>query len=149
MRNKEKRRLSILELTLSGYTQQKIAQKLNISTSTVFREIQRIRKGSEHWLENIAKQDLPHIIREGIDGLKQDLMLLTELLDEPTVKKNPDMQLRILKQITLVRNHYVTQLVGMPMAWSLEVLRKKYGEIRIPYATMDSLNGITGVTKTK
>lgn len=149
MKNKEKRRLLILELTLSGYTQQKIAQKLNISTSTVFREIQRIRKSSEHWLENIAKQDLPHIIREGIDGLKQDLMQLTELLDEPTVKKNPDMQLRILKQITLVRNHYVTQLVGIPLGWSLEVLRKKYGEISIPYSAMNSLNGISGVTKTK
>lgn len=147
MKNKEKRRLAVLELALGGYTQQKIAQKLNISTSTVFRELQRIRKSSEHWLENIAAQDLPHIIREGIEGLRQDMMGLTELLDDPQVKSNPDLQLRIRKQITHVRNNYVTQLVGIPMGWSLEVLRKKYGEIRIPYAEMNSLKGISGVKK--
>jgi len=147
MKNKEKRRLLILEMALGGYTQQKIAEKLNISTSTVFRELQKIRKSSEHWLENIAEQDLPHIIREGIEGLRQDLMGLTELLDEPQVKSNPDLQLRIRKQITHVRNHYVTQLVGIPMTWSLEILRKKYGEVRIPYAKMNSLKGISGVVK--
>jgi len=147
MKNKEKRRLAVLELALGGYTQQKIAQKLNISTSTVFRELQRIRKSSEHWLENIAEQDLPHIIREGIEGLRQDMMGLTELLDDPQVKSNPDLQLRIRKQITHVRSNYVTQLVGIPMTWSLEILRKKYGEIRIPYAKVNSLKGITGVEK--
>lgn len=124
MNGKEQRRLQVQELLLSGFTQERISVKLNISISTVARTVKKIREGSAQWLTNLAEKDIAHIVRETLEGLKLDLMKLNDMLEDPSVKNNIKLQLQIRKEITAVRSEYLKQLTNMPMAWSLDVFTK-------------------------
>lgn len=145
MNGKNKRRMEIEEMLLNGYTQEKISEKLNISISTVYRTVKKIRDSSARWLTDLAERDLAHIFRESLEGLKNDLAKLTELLDEPEVKKDIRLQLQIRKEITTIRIAYTKQLVNAPMVWSLDVFTKKYAPQPIEQPIMNSLGGISGV----
>ncbi len=132
-------------MTISGYTQEKIAEKLNISISTVSRTMRKIRDGSAQWLANLAERDLANIYRESLEGLRQDLMQLNELLNEPSVKTDIKLQLQIRKEITVVRIEYMKQITNFPMVWSLDMLTKKCVPESFPQPILKSLGGITGV----
>jgi len=145
MTYKEKCKMEIQELTLNGFTQEKIADKLNISVSTVSRTLRKLRKSSSQWLANLAEHDLAHIYREALAGFTQDLMRLNELLENPSVKNDVKLQLQIRKEITQTRSKYLEHLLRGPMVWSLAVFTKKYSPEIIEQPTMNSLGGISGV----
>jgi len=145
MKNKEKRRLDIQELNLAGFSQEKIAKKLGISTSTVYRTIQKLRKESNRWLVNLARRDYASLYKEALDGLKQDLVYLYELSQKETVKDNPKLCLQIRREITHVRSEHLKNLLQGPVVWSMEVLSKNSIGKLIPPPTMDSLGGISGI----
>jgi len=88
MKGKEKRNLQVQELVLSGYTQEKISDKLNISISTVARTIKKQRNSSKQWLKNLAQNDYANIYREALAGFQQDLMELNDLLENPIIQDN-------------------------------------------------------------
>ena len=142
---KAKQRLQVQELLLSGFTQERISEKLNISISTVARTVKKIREGSAQWLTNLAEKDIAHIVRETLEGLKLDLMKLNDMLEDPAVKNDIKLQLQIRKEITAVRSEYLKQLTNMPMAWSLENFTKKYAPEPMSQPTMRGLGGISGV----
>lgn len=142
---KDNRRLQVQDLLLSGFTQERISEKLNISISTVARTVKKIREGSAQWLTNLAEKDIAHIVRESLEGLKLDLMKLNDMLEDHSVKNDIKLQLQIRKEITAVRSEYFKQLTNMPMAWSLENFTKKYAPEPMPQPTMKGLGGITGV----
>ena len=145
MKNKEKRRLDIQELNLAGFSQEKIAQKLGISISTVSRTIKKLREESNRWLVNLARRDYASLYKEALDGLKQDLIYLYELSQEESVKNNPKLRLQIRREITHIRCEYLKNLLQGPVVWSMEVLsRNSIGE-PIPQPTMEALGGISGV----
>ena len=145
MTYKEKCKMEIQELTLSGFTQEKIADKLNISVSTVSRTLRKLRKSSSQWLANLAEHDLAHIYREALAGFTQDLMRLNELLENPSVENDVKLQLQIRKEITQTRSKYLEHLLRGPMVWSLAVFTKKHSPKPIEQPTMNSLGGISGV----
>ncbi len=142
---KDKRRLQVQELLLNGFTQERISEKLNISLSTTARTVKKIREGSTQWLTNLAEKDIAHIVRETLEGLKQDLMKLNDMLEDPAVKNDIKLQLQIRKEITAVRSEYLKQLTNMPMAWSLENFTKKYSPESMQQPTLKGLGGISGV----
>lgn len=145
MKNKEKRRMIIQELNIAGYTHERISEKIGVSISTVSRTLNKSRQESNHWLANLAKKDFANIFRESLDGLKQDLMHLNELLEEDSVKNNPKLQLQIRREITHVRSEYLKNLLQGPVVWSMEALSQKYSGEPISQPTMESLGGISGV----
>ncbi|MEC4848723.1 MAG: helix-turn-helix domain-containing protein [Nitrosarchaeum sp.] len=145
MKAKTRRRAEIEELLLCGYSQQKIADKLNISESTVYRTVKKIRDSSAKWLSDLAEKDIAHIVRETLEGLKSDLMKLTDMLEDHTVKNDIKLQLQIRKEISAVRLEYLKQITNVPMAWSLENFTKKYAPEPIPQPTMNGLGGISGL----
>ncbi len=145
MKNKEKRRLDIQELNLAGFSQEKIAKKLGISTSTVYRTIQKLREESNRWLVNLARRDYASLYKEALDGLKQDLVYLYELSQKETVKDNPKLCLQIRREITHVRSEYLKNLLQGPVVWSMEVLSKNSIGKLIPPPTMEALGGISGI----
>ncbi len=147
MNNKEKRRLEIQELNLAGFSQEKIAQKMGISTSTVYRTIQKLREESNRWLVNLARRDYASLYKEALDGLKQDLVYLYELTQEESVKDNPKLKLQIRREITHVRSEYLKNLLQGPVVWSMEVLSKNSIGEPIHQPKMESLEGITGIRK--
>ncbi len=145
MKNKEKRRLDIQELNLAGFSQEKIAQKMGISISTVYRTIQKLREESNRWLVNLARRDYASLYKEALDGLKQDLVYLYELTQEESVKDNPKLRLQIRREITHVRSEYLKNLLQGPVVWSMEVLSKNSVGEPILLPTMEALGGISGV----
>ena len=145
MKGKEKRRLEIQELTLSGYSQEKIAEKLGVSLSTVSRDVKTTRDNSSEWLENLAQRDFANIYRETLEGFKQDLMYLNELIEDESVKNDKKLQLQIRREITETRSKYLDQLLRGPMVWSMAVFIKKYAPEPIEFPKMASLGGISGM----
>ena len=145
MNNKEKRRLDIQELNLAGFSQEKIAQKMGISTSTVYRTIQKLREESNRWLANLARRDYASLYKEALDGLKQDLVYLYELTQEESVKDNVKLKLQIRREITHVRSEHLKNLLQGPVVWSMEVLSKNSVGEPILLPTMEALGGISGV----
>ena len=145
MKNKEKLRMAIQELNLAGYTYERISEKTGVSISTVSRFIRKTREESNYWLVNLAKNDMANIFRESLEGLKQDLMHLNELLEDELVKKDPKLQLQIRREITHVRSEYLKNLLQGPMVWSMDALSKEFSGDTIPQPVMDSLGGISGV----
>lgn len=145
MKGREQRRFAVQELLLSGYQYEKIAEKLNISISTVNRIIRKIRDSSAQWLANLAERDLANIYRESLEGLRQDLSKLNDMLDDPLVKADIKLQLQIRKEITVVRSEYLKQITNFPMVWSLDMLTKKCAPESMPQPTLKSLGGISGL----
>ncbi|MCE2506295.1 MAG: helix-turn-helix domain-containing protein [Nitrosopumilaceae archaeon] len=145
MKNKEKLRMEIRELHISGYTYERISEKTGVSISTISRVIRKSREESNHWLANIAKKDLANIFRESLEGLKQDMMYLNELLSDELVKKNPKLQLQIRREITHIRSEYLKNLLQGPVMWSMDALAKGFTEESIPQPVIESLGGISGV----
>ena len=145
MTYKEKCKLEIQELVLSGYTQEKIADKLNISISTVTRAIKKQRNSNRKWLENLAQKDYANIYREALEGFQQDLMHLNDLLEDPNIQDNIKLQLQIRKTITETRSKRLEHLLRGPVVWSMNALIQKCNPSPIKQPTMESLGGITGV----
>lgn len=145
MKGKEQRKQAVQELMISGYTSERIAAKLNVGIATVYRDVKKIREGSAHWLENIVSKDLAHIYHEALEGYRQDLMRLNDILSEPNVQKNKTLQIQIIQQISATRSAYLKQLQNAPYIWSLELCYKKYRPEKSPQPPLKSLDGITGV----
>jgi len=145
MKGKEKRNLQVQELVLSGYTQERISDKLNISISTVARTIKKQRNSSKQWLENLALNDYAHIYREALAGFQQDLMHLNDLLEDPKIQDNIKLQLQIRKAITETRSKRLEHLLRGPVVWSMDALIQKCNPSSIEQPTMKSLGGISGV----
>lgn len=139
-----KRRLQVQELLFSGYTQEKISQKLGISTKTVSRDIQWVRENSGKWLEELAGVNYAHVFRETLEGYKQDIMRLYEMLEKC---KDDNTKVKIIKTISDIRYRYTTQLGQFPAVWAMDVFVKKNNPHSIELPELLSLSGITGMKK--
>ena len=145
MKGKEKIKLAIQELTLSGYTQEKIADRLGISLSTVSRNLQKLRQGSNQWLTELAHKNCASIYKNSLDGLQQDLMHLNELLEKESVQNNIKLQLQIRREITHIRSKYLEYLLQGPMVWSMSAFIKNNTIKPMSEPEMEALGGISGV----
>lgn len=139
-----KRRLQVQELLFSGYTHEKISQKLGISTKTVTRDIQWIRENSKNWLEDLAGVNYAHVFRESLEGYKQDIMRLYEMLEKC---KDDNTRIKIIKTISGIRYRYAAQLGQFPAVWAMDVFVKKNNPHSIELPELPSLSGITGMVK--
>jgi len=125
MKGKEKRRLMVQELLIEGYTQEKIAEKLNVSISTVEREVRKLRESNERWLEDLFPKEMVHIFREGLEGIKKDMLTIREMLDEESVKNDVPLKLKILRSISELREKYLELFHHTPLVWSTRLFVKK------------------------
>ena len=139
-----KRRLQVQELLFSGYTQEKISQKLGISTKTVTRDIHWIRENSENWLEELAGTNYAHVFRESLEGYKQDIMRLYEMLEKC---KDDNTRIKIINTISGIRYRYTAQLGQFPAVWAMDVFVKKNNPHSIELPELSSLSRITGMVK--
>jgi len=125
MKGKEKRRLMVQDLLLEGYTQVKIAEKLNVSISTVEDDVRKFRESNERWLEDLFPKKMVHVFREGLEGIKKDMLTLREMLDEESVKNDVPLKLKIIKSISELRGDYLQMLTKTPFVWSANLFVKK------------------------
>jgi|SaaInlStandDraft_6_1057023.scaffolds.fasta_scaffold90637_1 transposase len=140
------RRLQVQELLFSGYSHEKISQKLRISTKTVSRDIQWVRDNSQNWLEDLAENGFGQEYREAIEGYKQDIMRLQEMQDNCT---DDNLKLKIIRTITDTRRKYIEQFAQFPVVWALDVFVKNNNPQPIEKPILPSLSGISGIKKRK
>jgi len=139
-----KRRMRVWELLVMGYSQQKIADKVGISLRNVQRDIQWARKENEEWLEDLANKNFASIFREALEGLRQDMARLQEMLEDEEVQQDKPLQVKIIKTISEIRVRYAKCIGEFPVVWSIDGLLKKCSPQPIPRPTIPSLHGITG-----
>jgi len=125
MKGKEKRRLMVQNLLLEGYTEEKISDKLNVSISTVERDVRKLRESNERWLEDLFPKQMVHVFREGLEGMKKDMLTLREMLEEESVKNDIPLKLKILRSISELRVKYLELFHQTPLVWSVNLFAKK------------------------
>jgi len=145
MKGKEKINLAICELSQNGYDSEKIAERLDISISSVYRALKKHRQQSTQWLANLAQKDLASTFKQSLDGALQDLMHLNDLLEDDSVKENIKLQLQIRREIIHARSEYFKNLLQSPMVWSMQCFIKENSPHSIIEPKMEALGGISGV----
>ncbi len=138
---KNSRKEIIHNLLIQGYSQERIAEKLNISPKIVKRDIYKIREGDKQWFENLAKGEFLSKYRETLDVCDDQLIKLYEVLEKASVKNDPNLELKIITQISKVNHSRGELLHKGPMVWSLTGLLNKCNPEKIPLPVMSCLEG--------
>jgi len=139
-----KRRMKVEELLFSGYGNEKISEKLGISTKTVRRDIKWIRQNNKNWLEDVANFGFIQEFRESLEGYKQDIIRLYEMLEQC---KDDNTKIKLIKAISDVRYRYTEQFARFPAVWAMDVFVQKNNPHSIEQPTLPSLSGISGMVK--
>lgn len=138
---KEKQRQAILNLLFAGYTQERIAKKLNISVRTVSRHVRKIREGSKTWMDDLAFKSFVHLYRESLEGIQYNIMYLRDMLDEESTKSDNHLRLKIIKQISDLQYKQGELLHKGPMVWSIDKVIKKKEAGSTQISQMESIWG--------
>jgi len=138
MPNRLKRRLQVQELLFSGYTQEKISEKLHVSLKTIGRDIKWIRRNAQNWLDDIAKTNFVNVFRETLGGYTQDMVRLYEMLEKC---KDDNTKIKLIKAISDIRYRYAGQFVQFPGVWALDVFVKKNNPQPLANLEMRSIYG--------
>jgi len=142
MSDKLKRRIKAQELLFSGFSIEKIAEKLEVSSKTISRDVKWIRDNNKNWLEDLAERGFAQEFRETLEGYKQDIMRLQEMQEEC---KDQNLRLKIIKTIADIRYKYAQQFAQFPGVWGMQVFVLKNNPQSIEQPTLSSLSGILGV----
>ena len=122
MPNRLKRRLQVQELLFSGYTQEKISEKLQVSLKTIGRDIKWIRRNAQNWLDDIAKTNFVNVFRETLEGYTQDIVRLYEMLEQC---KDDKTKIKLIKAISDIRYRYTAQFAQFTSVWAFDVFIQK------------------------
>jgi len=141
MSDKLKRRVKVQELLFSGYTVNKISEKLQVSLKTISRDTKWIRENNKNWLDDLAENGFVQEFREIIEGYKIDIMRLQEMQENC---KDQNLRLKIIKTISDTRHKYIEQFARFPVVWALDVFVQKNNSHSIEQPTLPSLSGISG-----
>ena len=90
------RRDKVNRLLLKGATQIEISKQLQISISTVERDVKSIKEMASQWLDDLAKKGIVHEWKIGLEKLRDTERNLNTILQDPALPR--DDRLRVLKQ---------------------------------------------------
>lgn len=90
------RRDKVNRLLLKGATQLEISKQLQISISTVERDVKAIKEMASQWLDDLAKKGIVHEWKIGLEKLRDTERNLNTILQDPALPR--DDRLRVLKQ---------------------------------------------------
>ena len=142
MSDKLKRRVKVQELLFSGYSNEKISEKLGVSTKTIGRDIKWIRQNNKNWLEDLANSGFAQEFRETLEGYKQDIIRLYEMLEQC---KDDNTKIKLIKATSDIRYRYSQQFASFPAVWAIDVFVQKNNPHPIEELTLPSLSGISGL----
>ena len=90
------RRDKVNRLLLKGATQLEISKQLQISISTIERDVKSIKEMASQWLDDLAKKGIVHEWKIGLEKLRDTERNLNTILQDPALPR--DDRLRVLKQ---------------------------------------------------
>jgi len=101
------RKQKVWDLTLQGFTQEEIAEKLDVSTKTISRDAKEIKKDSIRWMDTLPRGQIQMYHRsnfETIERVTKELWQLYETTNDDKLK------VKILKTITENRKTHASLL---------------------------------------
>jgi len=130
----ENRRIEVWDLLMQGFTQQQIADKLDVSLKTISRDIKEIKKESVQWMESLPKGEIQMQYRSINETLGRIIQELWKMYDNNEDNK---LKITILNSIAQKRKQLADIMNPKLM---LEIRSKIYDEIRQPYLFEDTMH---------
>jgi len=91
----QKLKETIYRLYLNEYTTREIAEKLNLSQSTVSRSIKKLKATIEHRMSKVVIEEFEQYYVKFQDAMSLDVMEITEQLQN---ESNPDRKIKLREQ---------------------------------------------------
>jgi hypothetical protein len=101
----EERRRQVASLVAKSMTEREIAAQLNISQSTIHRDIEALREMSNQFVYDLAKSDLAFFYSQAMTGIDGATRGIWKMLDDPDNKEIDMKRLAAFK--TLIDAHKV------------------------------------------
>jgi len=86
----------VWDLTLQGYTQEQIAEKLDVSTKTISRDAIEIKKDSIRWLDTLPRGQIQMYHRSNFETIERVIKELWQLFE---TTEDDKLKVKILKTI--------------------------------------------------
>src|SRR5918992_4748762 len=67
----EERRRKVASLIAQSFTEDEIAEQLNVNQGTISRDIKALRQLSQQFIHDLAKSDLAHYYKQCIYGIEE------------------------------------------------------------------------------
>jgi len=90
------RKQKVWDLTLQGFTQEEIAEKLDVSTKTISRDAKEIKKDSIRWMDTLPRGQIQMYHRSNFETIERVIKELWKLFETTTDDK---LKVKILKTI--------------------------------------------------
>jgi len=90
------RKQKVWDLTLQGFTQEEIAEKLDVSTKTISRDANEIKKDSIRWMDTLPRGQIQMYHRSNFETIERVIKELWKLFESTEDEK---LKVKILKTI--------------------------------------------------
>ena len=90
------RQQKVWDLTLKGFTQEEIADKLDVSTKTISRDAKEIKKDSIRWMDTLPRGQIQMYHRSNFETIERVIKELWQLFE---TTEDDKLKVKILKTI--------------------------------------------------
>jgi len=101
------RKQKVWDLTLQGFTQEEIAEKLDVSTKTISRDAKEIKKDSIRWMDTLPRGQIQMYHRSNFETIERVIKELWKLFETTNDDK---LKVKILKTIADNRKTHASLL---------------------------------------
>jgi len=101
------RKQKVWDLTLQGFTQEEISEKLDVSTKTISRDAKEIKKDSIRWMDTLPRGQIQMYHRSNFETIERVIKELWQLYETTNDDK---LKVKILKTITENRKTHANLL---------------------------------------
>src|SRR3990172_5987596 len=107
------RRQKVWSLHKQGFNQAEIAEKLGVSSKTIYRDFQDLKSEAVEWMNTLPEGEVQLHYKKSIEGVEQ---VIQELWKNYKNTKNESMKLRILALIADKTKMYA-DMISKKMYW--------------------------------
>ena len=101
------RQQKVWDLMLQGFTQEEIAEKLDVSTKTISRDANEIKKDSIRWMDTLPRGQIQMYHRSNFETIERVIKELWKLFEST---KDEKLKVKILKTIADNRKTHASLL---------------------------------------
>ncbi|HEX5977698.1 MAG TPA: HTH domain-containing protein [Nitrososphaeraceae archaeon] len=125
----EERRRKVASLLAQSFTEEQIAQQLNVNQSTISRDIKVLKQLSQRFVYDLAKSDLAYCYKQCIDGIEEVKRKAWEAYRSDDASLKPKDRLLALKLIKECEEAKFTLFKDGPSIMNLKALEERLNKI--------------------
>ena len=125
----EERRRKVASLLSQSFTEEQIAQQLNVNQSTISRDIRVLKQLSQRFVYDLAKSELAYCYKQCIDGIEEVKRKAWEAYRNDDASLKPKDKLMALKLIKECDEAKFTLFKDGPFIMNLKGLEERLNKI--------------------